>query len=267
MALVPDRKLDIALGQLVRSLRNGNYPAALSHFVRKLIDFDNLIVIAYHKSLNPEVLYREFQDPIVYLTMDTDYVNAAYLLDPFYQAVMSGVQTGIHQIFELAPDQFRQTSYFREYYSRTTLIDELALFVRVTHDTTITVCFGRDKTSGLSFKKPELSAIRKFEHVLCALCEQQWQDYRPQQGKDITLPPITSRLRAELNKQHQIALSARQSEVALYILQGHSSLSIALNLNISKETVKVFRRQLYAKCNISSQAELFALLMPIFSSL
>ncbi|MEJ6123424.1 helix-turn-helix transcriptional regulator [Vibrio sp. 2-Bac 85] len=70
-----------------------------------------------------------------------------------------------------------------------------------------------------------------------------------------------------MKDQHSISLSPRQTEVALYILQGHSSISIALNLNISKETVKVFRKQLYSKCSISSQAELFALLMPILSML
>jgi len=40
-----------------------------------------------------------------------------------------------------------------------------------------------------------------------------------------------------------------------------------LHLDVSLQTVKVFRRQLYAKCCISSQAELFALLMPLFAQL
>jgi len=267
VSVIQNKKQDIALGQLVSSLGNADFPQVLSNFVSKLVYFDNLIVIAYYKSHNPEVLYREFQDPIVYQTMDTHYVNAAYLLDPFYQATSRGLQTGIHQIFELAPDQFKQTSYFREYYRDTTLIDEVAIFARINHDTTITACFGRDNTSGTVFKKTELALLRRFEHVLCSLCEQQWKMYQPSSGKDISLPPITDRLRRELKKQHGISLSSRQSEVALFILQGHSSLSISLNLNISKETVKVFRRQLYSKCAISSQAELFALLMPIFSSL
>lgn len=267
MSLMKNRQQDMALGQMVKALHSANFSEALSYFVRKLVDFDNLIVIAYHKSHNPEVLYREFNDPVVYQTMDTHYVSAAYLFDPFYQAVSGGLQTGIHQIFELAPDQFKQTSYFKEYYRDTTLIDEFAIFARVTHDTTITACFGRDKSSGIPFKKSELALVKSFEHLLSALCEQHWKDYMPKEGRNISLPPITERLRFELNKQHQIALSARQAEVALFILQGHSSLSIALNLSISKETVKVFRKQLYTKCNISSQAELFALMMPIFSSL
>jgi len=53
---------------------------------------------------------------------------------------------------------------------------------------------------------------------------------------------------------------------ALLILQGHSSGSIGLRLGVSAQTVKVFRRQLYARCGISSQAELFALLLPLLTT-
>jgi DNA-binding CsgD family transcriptional regulator len=62
---------------------------------------------------------------------------------------------------------------------------------------------------------------------------------------------------------HSISLTNRQAEVALLVLQGHSSSSIGLRLGISPQTVKVFRKQLYKKCNISSQAELFALITPL----
>ena len=64
--------------------------------------------------------------------------------------------------------------------------------------------------------------------------------------------------------ERQRSLSAEsQAEVALLILRGHSSVSIGLRLGISPQTVKVFRKQLYRKCGISSQAELFALLVPL----
>jgi len=62
---------------------------------------------------------------------------------------------------------------------------------------------------------------------------------------------------------HSINLTKRQAEVALLVLRGHSSASIGLRLGISPQTVKVFRKQLYQKCNISSQAELFALITPL----
>lgn len=260
-------KQDKALGELIRQVGTANFPEALGHFVSKIVNFDNMIIIAYHKDHNPEELYRECNDDYVYMQVHNYYVKAAYLLDPFYEAVLGGIQSGIHRIFDLAPDQFKQTTYFNEYYSNTTLVDEFALFYGVAHETTLTACFGRDESSGIKFNKAELKRIKSYEITLSALCSQHWQNYQPKEGKNIVLPPVTQRLRTTLKKQHNIGLSPRQAEVAFYILQGHSSLSISLNLNISKETVKVFRKQLYAKCNISSQAELFALLMPILSLL
>ena len=68
-----------------------------------------------------------------------------------------------------------------------------------------------------------------------------------------------------MTREHGVALSPRQAEIALLILRGHSSVSIGLRLGISAQTVKVFRKQLYRKCRISSQAELFSLLMPLLS--
>jgi DNA-binding CsgD family transcriptional regulator len=58
-------------------------------------------------------------------------------------------------------------------------------------------------------------------------------------------------------------LSPRQAEVAVLVLRGHSSVSIGLKLGISPLTVKVFRKQLYKRCSISSQAELFQLMLPL----
>ena len=52
------------------------------------------------------------------------------------------------------------------------------------------------------------------------------------------------------------------------ILRGHSTVSIALRMGMgmSPQTKKVFRKQLYARCCISSQAELFALMLPLLKS-
>ncbi len=44
MTLVKNRQQDMALGQMIRALHSPNFAEALSHFVRKLVSFDNLIV-------------------------------------------------------------------------------------------------------------------------------------------------------------------------------------------------------------------------------
>lgn len=258
---------DRALAQVVKALNNPEFPQALAHFVRQLISFDNLILLIYNREKTPVVLYREFTDPVVYSFMDTDYIGGAYVLDPFYQAHLNGLKRGVHRIFDLAPDRFKQTRYFEIYYQKTTLIDELTVFAGLSPDITITACFGKDRSSSKLFSKREQETLKAYGQTLGALIETYWRDYPMEQTDAEHGEPLLDRLKTALKAEKGIQLSPRQAEVAMFILQGHSSLSISLNLGISTETVKVFRRQLYAKCNVSSQAELFALIMPLFSGL
>ena len=54
-------------------------------------------------------------------------------------------------------------------------------------------------------------------------------------------------------------LTEREREIAHLLLRGHSVKSSARVLEISPETVRMHRKNLYTKLEISSQAELFAL--------
>lgn len=261
------RDKEKALAQAIVKVNSNNFPHVLSAFVKELIAFDNLIIIAYCGEQNPIVLYREYTDPIVYQHMDTEYVTGAYLLDPFYLEHLKGIQVGLWRLLDVAPDRFKRTDYYKVYYQQTTLQDEVAIFAGIGPVMTLTACFGKDRSSGTSFTKKGLKTLKEYENVLTALIKVHWRDFKPDREMNLDLPPLHERLRDAFEKESGIALSPRQAEVAMYILRGHSSLSISLNLGISPETVKVFRRQLYAKCNISSQAELFANMMLIFTAL
>ncbi|WP_077530395.1 helix-turn-helix transcriptional regulator [Vreelandella utahensis] len=255
------------LAQAIRSLGQRGFARAYAELLRAHASFDNLIIIAYHGERRPEVLYREFTDPVVYLPMDDQYLGGAYLLDPLYHQHLRGDTRGVIRLQDVAPDHFRRTQYYCTYYQQTTLLDEIAVFSSISDDITITASLGRDRSSGQPFSRKDIQALRNNELILSALAENHWRDYQPGTGPATLPAPLGERLRDALKRQHDISLSPRQAEVALYILRGHSSLSIGLNLDVSPETIKVFRRQLYARCGISSQAELFALLMPMFASL
>lgn len=256
---------DRALADTIKALGNTSFPNIFSNFIRQLVNFDNMIILAYHCEGSPTVLFRECSDPIVFLSMDSEYLSGAYLLDPYYRQHLKGPKTGLHRLTDIAPDQFKRTSYFNVYYQKTTLIDEIAAFADISAQVTITACIGRDRSSGVVFSKRDIKALRESEKVISVLLEQHWNNYLPDRTLITDPLSLIDRLRAKLKREQGIHLSPRQTEVALFILQGHSSISIGLNLGISPETVKVFRRQLYAKCSISSQAELFAMMMPHIS--
>jgi DNA-binding CsgD family transcriptional regulator len=55
-------------------------------------------------------------------------------------------------------------------------------------------------------------------------------------------------------------ITPRESQVVAQVLEGHSSEAIAKSLGISTGTVRIHRRNIYGKLNISSQQELFSIL-------
>ena len=125
------------------------------------------------------------------------------------------------------------------------------------------ICLGRDAVSGRRFSARDIATARRLAPIACGLIRQRWSDLRS--SGDYSEQALADRLIESLLTTHGIKLSPRQAEIALLILRGHSSVSIGLRLEISSQTVKVFRKQLYRKCSISSQAELFSLIMPILS--
>lgn len=258
---------DQALAAAIRALGSPDFPAAFARLARQLLAFDNLILIVYHGEQRPAVLYREFTDPVVYLPMDSEYLGSAYLLDPFYHEHLRGGVEGVRRLVDVAPDHFSRTQYFKAYYEQTTLLDEIAVFAGLGEGMTITACFGRDRSSGVPYSEEDIQAMTACEQILTALLARHWHDYQPAVASSPSVTPLSERLRDELERKQQVRLSPRQAEVALFILRGHSSVSIGLHLDVSPQTVKVFRRQLYARCGISTQAELFAMMMPIFSRL
>jgi DNA-binding CsgD family transcriptional regulator len=110
------------------------------------------------------------------------------------------------------------------------------------------------------FTLDELEACRRLAPVVSALAERQWAELSTAVSPSEDTVDLLIRT---ARKRRGIGLTARQAEVAILILRGHSSISIGLRLGVSPQTVKVFRRQLYDRCKISSQAELFALLVPM----
>ena len=255
-----------SLANLVDSVGERAFCKALAGVATACLDYDNLIILAYSGAATPRELYRQSISPVCYAQIEKTYLSTHYVFDPFYTAHINGVPRGLYRLEDVSPDKFKNTQYFQEYYRKTTLIDEIALFAYTASGWTITACFGRDHVSNRRFDRRELVEFGKLAEVLAALMERHWAGFDPD-VEGIGTGDMIDSLCGRLSAQSGVELTRRQLEVGLLILQGHSSKSIALLLGISWQTVKVFRKQLYARCRVSSQAELFALLMPLISVL
>lgn len=249
-----------ALAETVRRLGRPGFESALWAWFLRAVAPDNLIVLAYRDGVAPQVMFRHSAPGSpVFGQLDSTYLGGAYLLDPYHALHLAQVPPGLYRLSDVAPDAFQRSRYFNDYYRQTTLVDELTFIAYPTHGVTLNLCLGRDGQSCRPFEARAIETCQRISPVVVALAEAHWS------GLAATGSPpdaVTRHIRARL-AEGDIRLTPRQVEVALLILQGHSSASIALQLQISPQTVKVFRRQIYARCGLSSQAELFGLLIPL----
>lgn len=248
------------LAEAIRRVGQSGFEAALMGLFRSLAAPDNLIILAYRDAGPPQALYRQTDLPQVFSALDSTYLAGAYLLDPYYDLHLQRVPAGLYRLRDVAPDAFHRSRYFSEYYDQTTLVDELTFVAYPVAGVSLNLCLGRDASSGQIFAPRQIEAAHRIAPVVVALSEAHWAGLTDRAGPADDVAAI---LATAAMTQHAISLSPRQAEVALLILRGHSTVSIGLRLGVAAQTVKVFRKQLYSKCRISSQAELFALMLPL----
>jgi DNA-binding CsgD family transcriptional regulator len=253
--------LETCLAAAIAGLRQDGFSEALWDLCGALAAPDNLIVMAYRDAGPPLILLNRAENPRVFARLETGYLTGAYRLDPYYELHLARAKDGAYRIRDIAPDAFQRSRYFTEYFGATTLIDEIAFVLPLPEGLSLNLCLGRDARSGRAFTAAELAACERMVPVIAALARAEWRglDRGAAQAED------TPGLLIDAARRQGIALSPRQAMVALLILRGHSTQSIGLRLGISPQTVKVFRKQLYQRCGISSQAELFTLMLPLLN--
>lgn len=251
------------LADAIAAIGRPEFYPAMTSYLRQCLNYDNVIVLIFVETTIPKVLYKRIYGPDVFRHLADLYLPAAYLLDPIYHFHLKRGDAGLYRLLDVAPDQFRRSRYFKWYYGRIGITDEISVILPVGESTTITISMGKDSSSAQDFSTNAEVYLRSHEPVIMSLLNAHWVASEAPPPIRADSAPITDSLIADMRARHNILLSKRQAQVALLILQGHSSLSTGLHLGISPQTVKVFRKQLYKKCSLSSQAELFALMMPI----
>lgn len=248
------------LAEAISRLGRDRFEAELWEVFLAIARPDNLIILAYRDSGPPLVLYLRYSSPQVFAELERTYVAGAFRLDPYYDLHRQRVPDGTYRLSDIAPDAFHRSRYFIEYYDQTTLLDEITFVVWPAPGVSLNLCLGRDATSGRGFSGAEMEVCQRMGPIIAALAREHWRGIAESTGPAEDTAAV---LAASAARRHGIALSPRQAEVALLILRGHSTVSISLRLGLSAQTVKVFRKQLYQRCRISSQAELFALMLPL----
>lgn len=242
------------LGKLAGQIGQDGFWAALLTFLRHEIPFNSAVALIFRANQSPQLLYEGDSD------YDGDelfrqYISSFYLLDPFYAVAQEPFTPGLYCLDDVSPEHFRKTEYYQHYFSLNVFGDEVQYMLPFPPYGTLTLSLGSKRR----FSDDELGLLHLYTPwllpVLKIAAERRISSAGPAPNQGISLE---EKLRQRGNGQ----LTDREVQTAILLLAGHSSKAIAARLAISPETVKVHRRNLYEKLNISSQAEIFSLFVP-----
>lgn len=237
------------IADLILSIGHDDFFEKLTYLLKTTASFDDYVILIYHPTQSPTVVASSFA--MEELSAWKRYLAGAYLLSPFYDFSVNQGKQGFVTLDEIAPEDFYQSTYYQDYFHHSKLVDETCFCVQGQNDNVYLLSLGRTQT------------LAKFsERVLMKL-----QDLYPIFSSAVKRHDLTQTL-PERDSSTQVKdyiqsfgeniLTERERQVTQLMIRGYSSKEAARILDISYETDRVHRKNIYNKLQVKSQNELLA---------
>ena len=257
------REFSNQLAAVMPEIGSERLPSVLVRMLKSLVPFNNAVILHYRHNEKPLIIYNDIS-PIETERQIDQFVNGAFLIEPFYRAAVDDHAGGLHRLSDLAPSGFEKTEYYRCYFRYTKIKDELGFIVHLSANQFINISMGR-QTLSARFSPAQISLLEDITEVIETVCRLHWA---AESGViQLAENKLPGQLDSALKHFGTAYLTLRETQVVQLFLHGHSTKSIAERLSISPETVKLHRKNSYAKLDVSSQAELFHLFIDSLASL
>lgn len=244
-----------AVGDLLAAGDSGSLADGLAGAIDVLVDHEGTCLIAFHAHASPDVLHHTLEPEGRRHYVDR-YLAGPYLLDPLYQLALDDDMPAVCRFRDKVPDRFRSSEYYRQYCERTHLLDEMDYFTEVSASTTLVLVVGRRTRR---FSRTELECLELVAPTVDAAMRQIWERRDKGVGAAHAADDMHGRLTECFERFGESVLTERERQISQLLLRGHSSKSVARELDIAPGTVMVHKRNLFSKLGISSQYQLFSL--------
>lgn len=241
------------IAHTIEHIDDKGFFAALSAMLRAVVPYSYTVVFAYRDQEQPLDLFDDFPAAKRRIFV-TDYQAGPYLLDPFYLGSRKPLPAGLFRLKDVAPDRFYQGEYFRNYYVRTGLAEEIGYFTNLPDGIMVVLSLMRAESP---FTTREFRLLSAAQPVVSALLRRHLADL-PQRMQSDQRPDRPTEIDQAFQNFGGTLLTPREREVVEFTLKGHSAEAIGGILTIAPGTVRIHRRNIYAKLRINSQGELFS---------
>jgi DNA-binding CsgD family transcriptional regulator len=249
-----------AIADLAMALLDGigrlDFQERIMNALKQQISFDASLVLLYRRGSAPKILFNDWRTDRG-LSNIQQYLQGYYRMDPFYRLTLEEGIDGVHQLSQL-DSGFGDSEYYRDFYQYSGLQDEINVLVSLDADTKFAISLAR-RSAHAAFSGEDVKFLRTATPLLVRAILRHYRDLKPegQEGE----PLLQTALAQAVRNFGRSVLTSRECQVVQLILRGHSVKEAAIKLGIAPATVKLHRRNLYAKLDVTSQAALFSLFL------
>lgn len=239
-----------SIGKLIEQLDSPEFWSSIVRLLNEHVPIDNWVALIFSSQQVQVICFPDSADDIEKEALTHDYVKGLYVLDPFYIANRENPQSGIFHLLDIAPAYFKKTEYYNLYFARYVSVDEVQYNVKLDQDRTLCLSLG----SQSRFSQEQIAVLDLIQPWITALMHKR-MSFEVDIEKSTTQPHKWQ----DTMEQLDALLTVREMEILRLLFSGFSNRQVAGKLSIAVETVKAHRRNFYAKLNIKSQSEFFAL--------
>jgi len=247
---------------LINAINTEHFYKTLVESINRIAPIDSVIVMIFRPDEKPTLLYDGLH-PSEITSFYDGYLAGAYLLSPLYRHYRT-MRPGFYRMESLEAPMPISNEFGSAYYNDAGLCDEGNFLVNLDAETSALVCFGRQQLR-MPFSDLELHQLHQAEPVFRAAIERSAQGMNVASQDAAVAKQVHQQLQGVMHLFGHSILTDREREVLELMFEGKASKSAAKVLHISPETERGHRKNIYAKLDVASQAELFSLLFTVMT--
>lgn len=235
------------------------YPK-LGQLLQLILPCDEYMVLLFDPKRPPELLHQ--QQPLQSDDFER-YLKSAYVLDPFYRLGLQQGQHGVFRLRDILPGDYDEYDhYYNSYFRHLKIADEVGFLIPLPADRRfVHIELARFAGTEL-FAAAQLQQANRLFAVISSLVVQHQQQLPLQEGSGCVEHDYIDTFYRRFGTE---VCTPREHEVLCYMLQGYCVKTIASQMKLGLETIKMHRKNLYAKLNIGSHPELLALFIDLLT--
>jgi DNA-binding CsgD family transcriptional regulator len=239
------------LSQLTRAVGRKSFEQELVELLNLVLPVDHCVVFTYSADGVGHLFTHGKMPAKTAQRLADDYVRQFHARDPLFPKLRDAGLTGLDRPMPLDLKRAYDPAYLNHFFDRNDLVDKASTIGRNEHGAVLCNYY-RMRDSG-RYSPDDRRRLERVLPLVTALISAHYQIVGGQRTRSL-VHTIVGKRQPPFDR-----LTPREREVCERILLGYTSIGIGLDLHIALSSVLTYRKRAYAKLDISSQNQLFAL--------